>query len=559
MPTLDKITGPLGQEKAMHLLRRATFGPTPDTINQFSALTIDQALDTLFANVATPAVPIDPKTGTTWLNKKAGASNSSAEELIQYFLGWFLEQMRTGKTSIKERIVWFLHTHMPTRITLLEHSEFMYYQNALYRYYAFGSFRTLFRKLIVDNAMLIYLDNGTNQYQSPNENFAREMFELYTIGRGQQIGEGNYTNYTEDDIKAATRVLTGYMKPDFEDDLTFTTIDPDTGLPTGRMHSTTSGADEIATEHDPETKVFSSAFQGHTITPSAKVQGMATVVAAKAELDDLVNMIFNQEATAKFLVRKLYRHFVYYKIDETIENDIITPLAQTFKNNNYSIPAVLRQLLGSEHFYNTDNSVTTDNTLGAIIKSPLEVTLGMNMLFDVEFPTNTSDLYKTVYTDGILPHILKQGLSLFEPYDVAGYDAYYQAPNYNRNWITPNYLAYRYQFAAQLITGKKSDDSDLRIKMDVLSWVDNTDNVSDASDPVALVQRLADLMFPFPISTERLDYFIDDILLDGNGRYVWPGAWTDYKNGTSGAAQTVELQLQRLLTAMLQTPEFQLY
>lgn len=559
MPTLDKITGPLGQEKAAHLLRRSTFGLTPQTLKQFSSLTIDQALDVLFANIATPAPPVDPKTGSTWLNKKAGASNSTAEELIQYFMGWFQEQMRTSTTSIKERIVWFLHTHMPTRHLLLEHSEYMYYQNALYRYYAFGSFKTLFRKLIVDNAMLIYLDNGTNQYQSPNENFAREMFELYTIGRGKQISDGNYTNYTEDDIKAATRVLTGYIKPTFDDDETFNTTDPDTGLPTGRMHSTGSGLNEVAIEHDPKDKVFSSAFQGNTISPSAKIQDMATVAAAKTEIDELVDMIFNQEATAKFLVRKLYRHFVYYQITEAIETDIITPLAETFRNNNYSIPAVLRQLLASEHFYSKDNAETNDNTLGAIIKSPLEIIMGMCMMFNVQFPVNTSDLYKTVYSDGIIPHILKQGLSLFNPYDVAGYDAYYQAPNYNRNWITPNYLAYRYQFATWLISGKKDDDSDLGIKLNFLSWVDNTDNISNPSDAESLVKRLTDLLFPFPISTERLDYFIDDILLDGNGRYVWSGAWNDYKNGSPGAANTVEIQLNRLLTALLQTPEYQLY
>jgi len=245
MPPLDKIAGPLGSEKAAHLLRRATFGPTPQTIKQFSTLTIDQALNILFADIAEPAPPVDPQTSATWLNPKAGGSNSSTEDLVDYFMAWFLEQMRTSTTSIKERIVWFLHTHMPTRYTLIEHSEFMYYQNALYRYYAFGSFKTLFRKLVADNAMLIYLDNGTNQYQSPNENFAREMFELYTIGRGKQVSESNYTNYTEDDIKAATRVLTGYMKPDIDDANIFSSenLDPDTGLPTGRMHSTTSGSD----------------------------------------------------------------------------------------------------------------------------------------------------------------------------------------------------------------------------------------------------------------------------------------------------------------------------
>jgi uncharacterized protein (DUF1800 family) len=412
--------------------------------------------------------------------------------------------------------------------------------------------------------MLIYLDNGTNQYQSPNENFAREMFELYTIGRGKQISEGNYTNYTEDDIKAATRVLTGYMKPDINDSDIFASenLDPDTGFPSGRMHSTTVGADQIAIEHDPGIKNFSTAFQGNrTISPSETVQEMATVTAAKAELDELINMIFNQDETAKFLVRKMYRHFVYYIIDENIETNIIIPLATTFRDNNYSITSVLRQLLGSEHFFNTDNAIKTDNTLGAIIKSPLEITLGTCMLFNIEFPTDSAALYKNLYQDGIIPEINKQGLALFNPYDVAGYDAYYQAPNYNRNWITPLYLAHRYQFMAFLLTGKKADESDLGIQIDILNWVDNTDHISDPSDAESLVSRLVELLFPFPVSTERLDYFIDGILMDGmvNYRGNWTTEWNSYKNGSSTSKENVTIALIRLLKGMMQSPEYQLY
>lgn len=183
------------------------------------------------------------------------------------------------------------------------------------------------------------------------------------------------------------------------------------------------------------------------------------------------------------------------------------------------------------------------------------------MFFDVEFPTDSAALYKNLYRDGILPEINKQGLALFNPYDVAGYDAYYQSPNYNRNWITPLYLAHRYQFMGFLLTGKKADETNLGIQIDILSWVDNTEHISNPSDAEALVSRLVELLFPFPVSTERLDYFIDGILMDGmvNYRGNWTTEWNSYKNGSSSAEENVTIALTRLFKGLMQSPEYQLY
>ena len=177
-----------------------------------------------------------------------------------------------------------------------------------------------------------YLDGYSNKKNSPNENFAREMFELYSIGKGPQIAEGDYTNYTEDDIKAATRVLTGWELDD-----TFAFLDPDTGLPAGKMrsHMAGDGTTELATEHDTGQKVFSTKFGGAIIEPASLVEGFATVEAAYAELDEMIEMIFAQEETARFIARKLYRFFVYHFISEEVETDIIAPLAQELMNNDY--------------------------------------------------------------------------------------------------------------------------------------------------------------------------------------------------------------------------------
>ena len=551
---LEQLEGNLNEQQAVHLLRRATFGPSLESVQQFTGIGVDAAMNILFdPSVPDPELPVDPQTGSTWINPAATGANSPQEDLMDYFMGWHLEQMRTSGTSSRERIVWFLHTHLPVRRTLVTNSESIYYQNALYRHYAFGSFKILFRKLCVDNAMLIYLDNATNDVNDPNENFAREMFELYSIGRGPQTDPGNYTNYTEDDIREAAKVLTGW-----ETDESYATVDPDTGLPFGRLISEISGSTEIATRHNAGSKAFSAAFQNTSIQPSETVEGYATVEAAEGELDKMMDMIFDQEATALFLVRKIYRHFVYYEISDEVENNIIQPLAEDFRNNDYSLSYVLKELFSSQHFYDRDDMDTDNNNRGAIIKSPIDLIMGMVNLFNVEFPADPGELYQTVYQEGLLEMIYEQGLDLYEPYDVAGYDAYYQYPIFNRYWITPYTLAYRYKLSDFLIYGTNQGSDPLGIKLDILTWVADTDNVSDPSSADDLVARLCNLMFAFPIHPDRQAYFRDDIFLDGVYSSAWTTEWNTYLDNGSNEA-TVRTMLERLLRGMIQTPEYQLY
>lgn len=555
MPPLDKLGGNLTSQQAAHLLRRATYGPTAATIDQFTGISVDDAMAILFdPGVPEPELPIDPQTGSTWIDPAATAANSPQEDLMDFFVAWHLEQMRTSGTSIRERIVWFLHTHLPVRRTLVTNSESVYYQNALYRYYAFGSFKTLFRKLCVDNAMLIFLDNATNDVADPNENFAREMFELYSIGRGSQISPGNYTNYTEEDIREAAKVLTGWQT-----DESYATIDTDTSLPAGKMITLLSGSTPVATRHHTGQKQFSEAFQNQVIEPATLLEGYATEESARAELDTMIDMIFNQDETARFLTRKIYRQFVYYDITEEIESQVIEPLATEFRDNDYSLLHVLQVLLSSQHFYDVDNGTTEDDNKGAIIKSPVDLILGLSNLFNVEYPSDPDTLYRTVYQNGLLSIISEQGLDLYEPFDVAGYDAYYQYPIFNRYWITPYSLAYRYKLSDFMIYGVNFNNDPLGIQIDILDWVQDSNHVSDPSDATLLVSRLCELMFPFPIHPDRQAYFRDDIFLDGVYASAWTTEWNNYLGDPAVNESTVRTMLERLLRGLIQAPEYQLY
>lgn len=542
MASIAPYTGVLGVKNAAHLLRRITFGGTREQIDMYAAMTPAEALDILFADVDTPEPPIDPLTNETWLNP-APVQDVNSEEflLIRYYISWFLHQMNSSGMSAKERIVYFLHTHLPAQYSIVTKSAQLYYQNVLYRYYALGSYKTMFTKLTMDNAMLKYIDNFLNEASSPNENYARELLELYSIGKGDQIAPGDYTHYTEHDVQQAARVISGYKL-----DNSFTNLDPETGIPRGIIKINDEGQAYL---HDAGVKTFSEKFQNQAIQPNELIGNYASEDAVLQELNDLMDMVFNQDETAKFLCRKIYRQFVYYKINDEIETDIITPLAETFRNNNYEFIPVLRQLLESQHFYDADNGVTTDDHIGAIIKSPLELVLGALRFFNIEMPTNTEEFYNA-YMNGVLRFITDQGMNFYEPIDVAGYPAYHQTPVYNRFWITPNNIANRYQFINYLLSGEATG---LGFHLDIVDFINNT--ISDPGDPDAIVTELITYMLPEDIPVDRYNYFLD-ILTDKYSAEHWREEWETAQKSKEISA--TEEQLKALITAIMQSPEYQL-
>lgn len=552
MYSLEPFTGPLGEKNASHLLRRATFGPTRQNILDMAQMTADEAVDLLFQDMAEPLAPIDPLTGEDWVSPKPGPENSPESELIKYFMAWQMELMRKEPYSIREKMTWFLHTHLPVAFTKVQISTPIYYQNKLYRHFAFGNFKTLFKKVVIDNAMLWYLDNTLNQAGDPNENFAREMLELYTIGKGPQIDQGDYTNYTEDDIKAAARVLTGYLV-----DFDFETFDQEllgeTQIAQGYLYT----ENNLALIHDAGVKQFSDKFQNRVIEPAEIVAGYATKESALQELDEMIEMIFEQEATAKFLVRKLYRFFVYYKITDQIEEEIITPLADTFRDSNYSFEVVMKQLLKSKHFYDADSTETGDDHIGAIIKSPLDLMIHVFKFFQLEFPENTEQLYHDLYGELLLDYYYIMGMPLYNPDDVAGYPAYFQEPGYNRNWITSSNLAFRYYPVYALIIGLYNEENVPLMVLDIVAWVDNPENIPFPGDAVSLVRDFTTGLFATPLSEERLTYFVENIFMDGLPLYDWTTEWVKYKDG--GSDEIIRQLLHRLLVGLMQSPEFQLF
>ncbi len=546
MASLNPITGNLGVQNAAHLLRRATFGPRLLDIQTFSTLTASMAFQQLIQPQVAPNLPIDYLTGTDWVSPNTTHPTRFTNTISEFTSGWWIDNMRISGANLTDRMVWFYHTHFPLIISRVEsYPQFSLDYLRLLRFYAIGNYKDLAKAFCIDNAVLLHLDGNLNIKGVPQENFGREFLELFTVGKGPQLGPEDYTNFTETDVKALTKVLTGWGI-----DPTFQTIDPVTNLPTGKVK----GGGANSSQHDVSNKQFTAAFNNTLIQTTGVVGSNATVAGVYQELDDAIDMIFDSPHTARNICRRIYREFVYFDITPEIETDIIEPLAVILQTNNFEITSVLEVLFASEHFYDVDNVPTDDNNIGAIIKSPLDLVVGTMRLFELDVPNKTTDLENHYILYGkLLGQLELQGLNFFEPYDVAGYDPYFQVPDFQRYWISSNYLANRYKFSELLVNG--FTNGGVLLKLDFVKFV--KDKCTNPGDSTSLMQELVAWMIPIQLTTERFDYFKDTVLLDSLSAANWTTEWNNYINTNNDS--NVRVQLERLALALMQSPEYQLY
>ncbi len=547
MASLAPISGVLGNQRAAHLLRRATMGPRLADIATFAQMNAQSAFNALNQADPTPPLPKDPNTNSDWIFPNFPDPNQINDiwsDLTRY---WWLETQRASGPNLTERMVWFYHTHIPVIMTRISWApQFAVDYLRLLRHHALGNYKELVKAICIDNAMLVHLDGTLNVKGAPQENFGREFLELFTVGKGPEVSLGDYTHFTEVDVKALTRVLTGWTV-----DSSFQTVDALTGIPTGKVKA---DINNNATQHDVSTKQFSYAFNSSSIQTTGVVNGTCPSSSVVQELHDAVDMVFASPNTAKHIVRRVYRQFVYFDITQEIETDIIEPLASTLMANNYDLMSVLEILLQSEHFYDVDTPQTNDNSVGAIIKSPIEVVISTMRFFELSVPNPTTQLnqHYALYSQ-LLGELSLQGIELFEPVDVAGYDPYFQVPAFHRYWISANYLANRYKFSEWLINGFSSGGS-LLMKLDILPFV--LTHANQPSDADALVQDFVEWLIPIALDNARFTYFRDELLLNA-GTLNWTNEWNNYLQTNNDTV--VKVQLEKLAQYMMQTPEFQLF
>lgn len=549
MASLLPNTSVLGNTNAKHLLRRSTFKYTKTLIDQFSALTPQQAMDLLLINnPLTLALPYDPVTNGGadgfWTESTANSATFTAQQRKgTYVTAWWWYNAINDAT-LKYKLSHFLSTRFTVeKVSSSGTSTDFYDYLRLLLFYSYGNYKTLSKKMTLNNSMLLYLNNNENSATAPNENYAREFFELFTIGKGVQIAPGNYTNYTEVDIVEGAKVLTGFRR--LGDRLT---IDSVTGIPKGG---------NSFGQHNTQTKVFSSAFSNASIAPATNSAGMDT------ELNTFVEMIFSKTATAKNICRKMYIYFVKGTITPEVETDIIAPLAQDLLNNGYEIVPVLRRLLESQHFYDLDDSSAVDETIGAIIKSPLQQVSEICCYLQATIPnptTNAVNFYNTFFKNFVHDtYLIGANMPLFGPDNVAGHLAYYQDPTYDKNWISSSTLIARYRLGESLLDGfnRISGNSNISGKINISDVIKNGGLISNAPNAFVLTSELCNALFAQQPDADRVNYFMNSFLLQGLAEYYWTDAW--YTFIASNNNSVVEPRLKLLLTKILSAPESQIF
>jgi uncharacterized protein (DUF1800 family) len=335
----------LGRRLAKHLLRRATFNVSKERIEAFSKYTPTQAIAELSVIPDKNLIqPIHYKNGdlsqaSPWINDdaiygKVNANNGSGGfKLKNYVVGWWLDEARID-TSYRSKMAYFLHTNFTASSTNLNNVYGVFYDYLqLLELFCLGDWKEFVFQMTKNPLMLDYLNNDQNTVVNPNENYAREFLELFTIGKGAQVGSGDYTNYTESDIEQAARVLTGWkfyyintIKYPDKDRRKFTNGADFGNIPCGYPS---------VNQHDFGRKEFSNRFDNYVIEEwdTARKTNEERSARVETELKEFIEMVLRKNETAKFMCRKLYRYYVSRKITTEIENDIITPLAATFRVN----------------------------------------------------------------------------------------------------------------------------------------------------------------------------------------------------------------------------------
>jgi len=520
---LAPYTGTFGNAELVQLLKRTLFGVKQADIAAFSGKSLGVVVDALLTNTAAPAPPVNNynstsytdanvPVGQTWVN--APYTDGTADSLrTTSYKAWWLGQMVKQTPSIQEKMVLFWHNHFSTQTATVADSRYEYKHNALLRTYSLGNFRQLAKQITIDPAMLRYLNGYVNVKTAPDENYGRELQELFTIGKGPN------SHYTEDDVKAAARVLTGYT-----------------------VNATTISSGFDATKHDVANKQFSAFYGNKLITGK-------TGVAGATELDDMLDMIFATNECALFICRYLYRFFVYYNIDDVTEANVIAPLADILRTNNYEIKPVLKALLTSQHFFDPLNK-------GCLIKSPLDFFVGTCREFEMVFPADTDYVNAYYMWDYVRTQASNNSQNLGDPPNVAGWAAYYQAPQYHEIWINTDTLPKRNQFTDTMIANGYSRNG----KILVIDPVAYTQKLSNPADPNILISNVLAQLYVVDVGTDVIT-FLKSILLSAQlADHYWTDAWNAYLAAPTDASlkKIVVTRLSALYKYIMDLSEYQL-
>jgi uncharacterized protein (DUF1800 family) len=374
---------PLGSEKARvaHLLRRVTFGAALEDLERAASdgysKTVDRLLETKPA--APPALP-------------GGDSRLNLGQLQQ----WWVDHILSTPTPFAERMTLFWHGHFTSDYRKVGlQTPFIYWQNLTWRAMALTDLRSMLMRVTTDPAMLRYLDLGTSTGQAPNENYSRELLELFTIGVG---------HYGEDDVRAAARALAGWTEP----------------RPGRQVDVTVDAQNKVTRQYG----VYDQPATGVFVPRRAYQGGQLTFLGRRDTYDTrkLIDQILAQGATAEFIARQVTAHFVSPKVD----GGYVRRLADAFRSSRYDVRTLMHAVFTSPEF-------VADQSYRALVKSPTE------FMIHALKALGAASLSRLAVQSA--PGL---GQVLFDPPDVGGW------PN-NDAWISSNAVVARVNFVSTVL------------------------------------------------------------------------------------------------------------
>jgi len=443
--------------KVEHLFMRAGFGATPLQMQEFGSKAPEKALKYLLkdSEKINPITVVDSenyevikkKALKTLLELKGASENEIKEKLkearekISELNYLWINRMASGEGMLREKMTLFWHGHFACRG---RRPLAVQAQNNVIRQYALGKFGDLLLAISKDPDMLQFLNNQQNRKNSPNENFAREVMELFTLGRG---------NYTENDVKEAARAFTGWSS-NLQSEFVF------------RVN-----------QHDDEQKTF----QGKT----GNFKG-----------EDILAIILQNPQMATFICTKIYRYFV----NEIVNNQLIEKMAKRFRSTDYDIADLMEYVFKSDWFYSPEN-------IGTRIKSPVELLVGLQRNFGIDFQQKQSVLF-----------VQKSlGQVLFYPPNVAGWSG-------GKNWIDSSTLMTRMKlpeiiFKDSEINFKVKDDGDVNTenlskKVNRMQAAINWEVFKDkfpAENSEEVVEKLEAYLLSRPLSLQQKEFILKKV------------------------------------------------
>jgi uncharacterized protein (DUF1800 family) len=519
---LGAYTGTFDRERAAHLLRRSLIGPTAREIDQAVDRGLSATLDLLLAERGVPNPPVnhffadDPLVpiGETWIEARYQEDVDVGNYRRGSLRAWFHRLLHEGPFHLRERMTLFWINHFG--ISDVDEQRAAYQYIRLFQRRGLGNFRQLMEEVTVNPAMLVFLNGRYNRAEAPDENYARELLELFTVQKGQP-GD---INYTEEDIREIARVLTGWR------------VD---GLYSRTEDRVTSYFDER--RHDTGSKQLSTYFGNAMIENGGA-----------SEYKILIGIIFRHPETPRAIVRDLYMYFVDYRITDEVERSVIRPLAELLVEKDFEVRPVMRNLLGSAYFFRQDNRATQ-------IKSPYEFvngitrTLGGYAHLDLGLRLDYELARTHHYWIG------QMDMDFLNPPTVSGWKAYYQAPAFHRSWITSSTLQQRQQWI-EWITRRGVYSQGAPRPLDWLAFIDRLPQSEDVN---AVIADTIATFLALPLHPDQVAG-LKEILLPGLPDFEWTVQYRQYRRNPSDpdSVSAILNKVRDFFRALFSMAEFQL-